>query len=95
MKKYNRNELVIKSQYELSQIARTENLVNRFNTNLDREKLIDLIIKYREYRIIKRILMYNQDSFYKLQEFINKNLLFPNFPPLFINFIFYIQYFFI
>ncbi|CAM3453431.1 hypothetical protein [Pseudostreptobacillus hongkongensis] len=75
MKKYNRNELVIKSQYELSQIARTENLVNRFNTNLDREKLIDLIIKYREYRIIKRILMYNQDSFYKLQEFINKNLL--------------------
>ena len=57
MKKYNRNELVIKSQYELSQIARTENLVNRFNTNLDREKLIDLIIKYREYRIIKRILI--------------------------------------
>lgn len=75
MRRYNRNELSIKSQYELNKIARTEKIISNFNLSTDRSLLIDLILKYREYRVIKRILEYNKQSYFNIQEFINKNLL--------------------
>ncbi len=74
MKNYNKNELIVKNNYELYEIARKENIVDRYNFDINRKKLINNILKNNEYKYNKKIEEYLEIGYYSLQDFFEKNL---------------------
>ncbi|CAM3063148.1 hypothetical protein [Streptobacillus ratti] len=74
MKNYNKNELVIKNNYELHDIAKKENIVDRYNFDINRDRLINNILKNNEYKYNKGIEEYLEIGYYSMQNFFEKNL---------------------
>ncbi|WP_064616441.1 hypothetical protein [Streptobacillus moniliformis] len=74
MKNYNKNELIIKNNYELYEIAKKENILGKYNFDINRDKLIKNILKNNEYKYNKKIEEYLETGYYSIQDFFEKNL---------------------
>lgn len=74
MRRYEKNQIVLNSIYQLKNIVNEEKICNKFSISNNREELIDLILKNMEYKILNRISTYQEDKIYFLQEYIDKSL---------------------
>lgn len=79
MKKYRENEIVLKSYYDLEKILKNEKLISSFEYIKDRNQLIELLLKYRKYNILKRILEFREDGINNIQNFLDNYLILLNF----------------
>ncbi|WP_197034531.1 hypothetical protein [Streptobacillus canis] len=74
LKNYSKNELLLKNNYELNQIAQKEKIQNKYFFETSRNKIINRILEYTEFKYIPQIEEYLDEGYYLLQEFFENNL---------------------
>ncbi|WP_067320156.1 transcriptional regulator [Streptobacillus felis] len=74
MKNYNKNDLLLKNNYELYEIAKKENIISKYDFEIKRDKLIMNILKNNEYINNIYIDEYSEEGYSYLQNYFENNL---------------------